>query len=429
MSINFKNLFCSWFGIGCPKAPVPIPTPVPAPVPAPLADVTFHVQDSHGAPVKSATLKATNPEVGGWMGGTDAAGNFSAHLHPGHYDVTISATGFSDRLMPMDLKDPGTVVIGMSSSFPAAPSRDEMLGVKITFQGLIVETAQYGRLPWFEAALAWLTPEDRLAVYAAKHAEGDTHCIVHIPCGPALYDEPGQPYSGDRFGPLDWMTGNTKVDPKLTSLIREVVSNGFKVLLFLGGDSPENQPIGMKHLDLLAADDDFKTTLFKYCVVIPGWDGVFYGWTPEQIVDWGVKFRALFPTGYAGLEYSSGHIPVGEGGADYLPRTGDPHSNPGRMTDFDLILGEYDDNLHQDSCWQILNRMERDYVRPADQPAGDDPARVYYMGTSNPRGPFYHLAFEYGMYEFVRAGATQTSVDHVKANRAYLKAMGCEFTG
>lgn len=419
-----SSIWCRWFGIGCPP---PIPTPVPpTPVPPPLADVTFHVQGPDGAAIPTVILKATSPN-GDWQGITDAAGNFHAHLKQGHYDIVVSAKGYADRELPADLKDPGIITIGLDSSFPAVPTRDEMLGVKITFQGLVVDTAQFGKLPWFEACLAWLSPSDRQAAYKAKHLAGDTHCIVHIPCGPALYDEPGQPYSADRFGPLDWMNGNTKVDPKLTALIREVVSNGFKALLFLGGDSPENQPIGMKHLDLLHDNEDFRTILFKYCVVIPGWDGIFYGWTPEQIVDWGLKFRTLFPTGYAGLEYSAGHIPVGEGGADYLPRGAgqDPHSNPGRMTDFDLILGEYDDNLHQDSTWQILNRMERNYIRPADQPAGDDPARVFYMGTPNPRGRFYHLVFEFGMYEYVRG----SSVEHVNANRAYLRAMGAEFVG
>ena len=157
-----------------------------------------------------------------------------------------------------------------------------------------------------------------------------------------------------------------------------------------------------------------------------------YGWTPEQIIQWGLRFRELFPAGHLGLHYSTGHIPVGEGGDDYKPRLAgqDPLVNPGRMADYDLLIGEYDDNLHQDSCWQILNRLEADYLRPADQPADDDPNRTYYLGTPNARGRWGHCAMEFGEYEAVRCGANfDGMVAHVNANRAYLRSMNVGFTG
>lgn len=316
---------------------------------------------------------------------------------------------------------------------PPAPTREALLDVRLTFQGLVVPTQQFGTLPWFEACLPWLTHMDRASAYTKKQAAGDTHAIVTLPDGVPLYDEPNQPYSADRFGPLDWTNGNTTIDPKFPALLREVISSGFPhVLLYLGGDGPPNADIAFQQLDLLHACDDYRTTLYHYCCVLPGWDGVFYGWTPEKIVAWGLKFRALFPDGTCGLHYSTGHIPVGEGGADYLPRAAgqDPTVNPGRMQDFDLLIGEFDDNLHQDSTWQILNRLERDYVRPPDQPSGDDPHRVYYLGTPNSRGRWGHCAMEFGEYEAVRCGERFAAmVAHVNANRAYLKSMGVKCTG
>jgi hypothetical protein len=93
------------------------------------------------------------------------------------------------------------------------PTRDAMLSPRLTFQGSIFDTAQFGRLPGFEACLPWLTPADRQVVYAAKRAAGDTHCIITIPDGVPLYDEPNQAYSPDKFGPLDWTNGNTAIDP------------------------------------------------------------------------------------------------------------------------------------------------------------------------------------------------------------------------
>src|SRR5205823_10255601 len=136
--------------------------------------------------------------------------------------------------------------------FPPVPTRDQVLSVNLMFQGLTVQTAQFGALPWFEAALAWLTPQDRQAVYAAKQKAGDTHCIIALPSGPPLYDEPNQPYSADRFGPLDWTAGNTAIDPKFVALVAEVIRAGFVPLLFLGGDAGEQGfPVAMAQLPLV----------------------------------------------------------------------------------------------------------------------------------------------------------------------------------
>lgn len=424
------SFLCKWFGIGCPPHPIPTSPPSTAPQFKAIAVVVF---DSAGPVVGASIILDGNPNPYPFTNGDGYSIVNNVPFQLTASQLSVSHSGYLPYSVHVDLPlHNETLRVALEPAvkpLPAPPTRDEMLGVKITFQGLLVDTKVFGRLPWFEAALPWLSTEDRASVYAAKHAVGDTHCIVFLPGGPPLYDEPNQPYSADRFGPLDWTAGDTKLDPQFSALIREVILAGFKVLLFLDGDAPENYGRGMRQLDLLYDDVDFGTTLYKYCVIIPGWDGVFYGWSPEQIVDWGLKGRRLFSNGYLGLEYSTGHIPVGEGGADYLPRnpSADPHFNPGRMEDFDLVLGEFDDNLHQDSCWQILNRMEANYVRPSDQPAGDDPARVFYLGTPSPRGPFYHCPMEFGEYEFVRSGCSKESVDHVKANFVYLRSMGAKW--
>lgn len=310
-----------------------------------------------------------------------------------------------------------------AQQLPPPPTRSQILQVRITFQGLVVPTQQFGTLPGFEACLPWLTAEDRASYYQQKDAAGDDHALMVLPDGVPVYDEPNQAYSPDKFGPLDWTAGNTTIDPKFPALLREVIARYPKgVLLYLGGDGATGSPIAMKQLDLLYACDDYRTTLYKYCVVMPGWDGVFYGWDPETVVTWGKKFRSLFPDGKAGLHYSTGHIPLGEGGGDYLPG--------GRMQDFDLMLGEFDNDLHKDSTWQILNRMERTYMRAADEPASDDPSRVYYLNVPSPRGEWGHCALEFGEYEAVRCGSDFSGmVAHVSANRQYMRSMGVGFTG
>ena len=293
------------------------------------------------------------------------------------------------------------------------PTRAQVIAVQTSgMQGLYVTTAQYGVLPWWDAALAWLTPLDRQAVYAAKHAAGDTHQLIELPCGPPLYDEGGQAYSPDKFGPLDWMAGNTAVDPQLPALIQEVIDAGFIPVLFLGGDDGEaGYAIATVQLPLIVAA---LGPLMAWTLILPGWDGVFYGYTPEHIVELGAQFRALCPSGYLGIEMSEGHIPLGEGPSDW--------TQTGRMKDYDTLLVEFSDsNLHQDSTWQIGGRLLGPrWVRPPDMPAGDDPHPPWYLGDGSPRGPYCPVAFEYLTFRWVRGSSAAQVVEW----RAYLAPMG-----
>lgn len=315
------------------------------------------------------------------------------------------------------------VIAALSSSvITSPPTRDQILGLdrasKLHFQGLLVNTTKYGVLPAFEACLAWLSPMDRLMWYMAKHNVGDTHAIIQLPFGPPLYAEYDNPYNPNNFPALDWTNGNTLISSNLTDLIQELILNGFnRIFLFLGGDGPGNYPIAAQQINLLAQNNLFYHQYYKYCVVIPGWDSVFYGWDPSQVAQLGAQFRSIWFDGYLGLEHDIGHIPLGEGGGDYLPG--------GRLQNYDLILSEFDYNLHQDSTWQILGRMIKPYNRPSDQPSSDDPNPPYYLRVPNPRGNWGYCAFEFGEYEFVR----DSIVSVVEQNRNYLSTMGAWFTG
>lgn len=339
---------------------------------------------------------------------------------------------------------------------PAPPTRDEILNVRITFQGLTVRTQQFGDLPWFEAALPWLRQTDREAAYAAKHASpawnpsGDTHALVMLPWGPPLYDHPRQPYSRDRFGPLDWTSGGTAIDGRLADLVHEVIANGFRdVLLFLGGDDGERgYPIAMRQLDLVhdALSDSKYGDLRPYVVAIPGWDGVFSGYSPRHVADFGAKCRRLFR--YCGIEHRTGQIPTGGGARDYAPG--------GTMTDYDLILSEFDRittgqrtwnrdrsgrgsaddaesghriseyEIHMKGVWNVAARLLGPaYVRPPDQPADNDPgsgASKAYLRIPSPRGPYAACAFEWtGEYDWVRH---RESSDDITRDRRYLQSLG-----
>jgi hypothetical protein len=293
--------------------------------------------------------------------------------------------------------------------FPPAPLRASVLNVHITGQGMYVNTQQFGTLPWWEAALTYLNPADRNAVYVAKHAStawpgGDTHAIIAVPSGRALYDEPNQPYSADRFPPLDWTNGGTQMVPEFDALVIEVIQNGFIPMIFLD----ETMDTSFKTLPVVinALQHSPQGDLTPYVIIGPGWDGVFYGWEPSHTVipQWAANARALCPNCYLFIEHNVGHIPLGEGPSDWCPTC--------LMKDFDLLLSEFWDGVFDDTVWQIgartigLVSKGGTYVRPPDQPAGDDPNAPFYLAPGNNRGPFLACAFEFGMYGWVRQSST-----------------------
>jgi hypothetical protein len=378
----------------------------------PIAGASCALQDTPGW-TPNATSQANGYVV--WSSVTSSLRNTA---------IRCSASGYNDYLASAVLQtgaDENLPPIVLVPSFPAPPPRAELLNVRLTFQGLTVPTAQFGALPWFEAALPWLSPADRLNAYAAKHASpawpgGDTHAIVFLPHGPPLYDEPGQPYSADRFPALDWTAGDTAISPQLPALVADVVQHGFRdVLLFLGGDDGEaGYLVATKEAPLVA--EALRTSpwgdLRPYVVLLPGWDGVFYGYTPDHIHQWGALCRSLMP--YCGLEHSTGHIPAGDGPGEWWAPSGP-------MRSYDLLLSEFDDGRFDDSVWQIAARMlGPQYARPPDQPSGDDPNPPFYLKDPTDRGPIVNCAFEFYEYGWVR-NATPAEVS---AARQYFKNVG-----
>lgn len=275
-----------------------------------------------------------------------------------------------------------------------------------------MRTDQYGEMPWYGPCLAWIkSPQDRQWIYAVTKAAGDTHCIIHVPNGEALYDEPSQFYNATRFPALDWTNGLTAMIPAFTALVEEVIRAGFVPLLNMDEryeQSSKIMPLVLRALKAHPAD------LTRYVITLPGYDGVFYGWTREQVKAWSDLARSIAPDCYLGLEHSTGHIPMGEGGDDFKPG--------GVLQGFDVILSEFDRDLRADTVWQIAGRLLGPaYRRPADQPAGDDPHPPAYLAPGTPRGPYYTCAFEWATYYWVRGHIDKAEVDE---GRAYLKALG-----
>ena len=275
----------------------------------------------------------------------------------------------------------------------------------MSFQGLTAPLAS-GPIPWFDAALACLSPADRQTMYQVKRAAGDTHATIIVTNGVGLYPEPGNPYT-------NYQCPNYGADmASLIPLVEEVITAGFIPALFMQEDQPSSTALVQAAAQALAAATP---NLNPYVIYSPGYDGVFPEWSPANISAWASLARAAGAL-YLAIEFDAGEIPLGNGPADYAPG--------GAMTNFDTLLGEFDNwPALGDREFQILGRLLGPaYVRPPQQPAGDDPHPPFYLGTPSPRGPYCVVAFEYATYDWVRGNLTAAQVQE---GRAWYQACGC----
>lgn len=302
--------------------------------------------------------------------------------------------------------------------FPPPPTRDELCAVQMSFQGLEFIAPSYGHVFWWETIAWWSNVEDRQAAYAAKRAAGDTHIILDLS---GSYKELGESY--DDIG-ADYSQNL----PALVALAEEAIREGFLIDLRLAGDGQGagpgyNDPVGMTYgHDWLMANfpriAEAFAHLAEYIVFVTGYDGVFYSWDPDQVIAFGQLFRSIFPNGALGIEFNTGHIPLGEG-----PGYRDAYGHNGCMQDYDVLYGEFDPfNYHADSTWQIVGRLVSPYTRPSDEPSGDDPRPPFLLGTPNVRGPWFFIAFEIVTYCWVRGQSSPADID---AYRRYFADMGC----
>jgi hypothetical protein len=321
---------------------------------------------------------------------------------------------------------------------PPPPTRDEVCGIHIRFQGSTAHTREFGDIPVFGPETSVLNDDD-LDTYVQERAEeGATHVEIAISWN---YEERDYRYPV----PGRDLTANlSELKRRIVRMLTADPQRRIKaVLLFLAGDGrsapkgpdghyPYNDPQGWTYghewlMETFPAIADALAEVKPYLLCVPGYDGVFYGWgddhdgidrQPQRVLAFGSLFRQVWPDGYLGLEHSTGHIPIGEGGAEFS--TG--------MQVYDVILSEFDNwPATGDPTWQIAARLLGPaYRRPADEPASDDPRPPFYLAPGTPRGPYFTCAYEFGTYPWVRARLSAADVDR---GRAYYRALGYQFTG
>lgn len=296
------------------------------------------------------------------------------------------------------------------SATPVTHTRDQICKVKLTFQGLTITTSQFGTQPWFESAYQCLTSSgDRASARAQKLAAGDTHLILEfLTHQESIYNEDGQPWQAA-------ISPSGEDNPQwFRGLVEEVLGDGLVPLVVFDGDNgdapADGYPNALRQLPILVELLDGLDVLYGRL-----WDGVFYGSTPANIANFGVQFRNLLPNGCLAIEHQPGRIPVGNDTTDFVPG--------GPMSTYDVIMSEFQDGaIHQDSTWQVADRLLGPaYKRPPDQPGGDDPRPPFVLGTPTERGPYYAVAFEYYAYEWVRS---RVSAATIQADRDYFVSLG-----
>jgi hypothetical protein len=306
------------------------------------------------------------------------------------------------------------------------PDRRTLITKPWHFQGLHVPI---DNLPgWFEPALAWIDKAKRPEVYRVKEAAGDRLYGVSL-SGSYLEDNvPYNQYAGYDF---------SKDLPGLNALVDEILARNplNAVRLFLAGDGQGNgpgynDPVGSTygHDWLMANFDRVQKSLDWRCQFIqfiPGYDAIFYGWDPSQVVAFGELFeatvRARYPHAVLVIEHDIGHIPLGEGDSDYGVGK--------RMQRYDMVASEYNGQggnsqclVHDNAVWQINGRLRnpgQPYNRPSDQPDGDDPNPPAYL-ADGPRGETFHEIMEWATYYDSRGQCTSQAIEN---DRQYLRAM------
>lgn len=332
---------------------------------------------------------------------------------------------------------------------PPPPTRDQILGGTCVFQGLWVETAQWGRMPLFDPAIAWLDLKaDRLACYDAKRAAGSDLVVL---AATGQYHEPQDSSNWyNRMPGQDFVTTG-RMDVFHDLIVEALTEGGMTgVEVWCGGDGTGFDPGGLTYgfswLMAHFADAIFAplADLNPYLVWFAGADGCIPGWDDDnqghwtRTEDWFTHARPIIgPTGHLGAYLSSGYwcwteanrylTPAGREVDKIVQEFPSPMGPPTSPVPEDFCTQSNEVRAPFDQVWQPSNRtLGPAYHRPPEQPACDDNKTFGEQIPPNARGPVYRDAREYDTYEHVRNKVTPATT---ATRRAYLRSLGWPLVG
>ena len=253
-----RLLLFTFFFAAC----VPIKPPIAAP-PAPKM-MSVHIQvmvEGIGlAGARADVQTAVTPPT--WAScSADAAGHCYVVVPSTLRDssLRVTAEGYLDAEQHIDARPDLTVTVQLQKRPPPIVSLDAP--ILANFCGQRLANGE----PIFDIYLAAWDKAKRDETYAIKHAAGLTHIILSA--------------KGDYHGtnPFDF----TREPARLVALIKEVMANGFRVVLFLSsGDGGTGDDADAYFGFLLDSMQGYQDE----CHLVPGWEVVRGGWTTRQFM-------------------------------------------------------------------------------------------------------------------------------------------------
>lgn len=308
--------------------------------------------------------------------------------------------------------------------FPQPQSRAAILASHESFQGAFLTTTQFGVLPWWPTAWVSLNAADRAASYAQIVSWGDTDITVSASWS---YGESGQPYGDGQLVPnTNYFAGADYAHADVAGFraaVKDVIQHGFVPRIFMEGDNGFTyymwvMPLIVQALQPQPTDSLDLTPYVKlqmcYDSCVPGWQ------PPSQIDEAILATRAACPGCVIALELSTGYPCWGGGdGCGFV----NYQSPAGQALDEIDWEGNTWPTNNWDQYWQVLARLLGPaYVRPANQPANDDPNPPFYLAGGTPRGPWQVQCLEPYTYQWVRQ---RVAIDQVAVVYQTLVSMGC----
>jgi hypothetical protein len=289
----------------------------------------------------------------------------------------------------------------LAASAPIAkPTRDQLTHSRLHFGGQDVTLPRYGTIPWFDAALQALTPDERQIVYAMKRASGDTMVMLALWWA---YSDASCVYPVNNGFGIDFSTNWAGYK----ALIQEAIDNGFCIELKLACEGQQRVPgqLGyfwaMQQAPALMA---YLSDVLPWCVVSLGFELLGEGgnWSDQQVTDAHLMLRQAVGDNAIALELGEGYNKWNAGQSDPDDGTACWATSAGQA--IDVFEQEFPQPLEEGDHWrgcEILSRrnLGPSYSGPSD-PA--DPNPPFYFAHGTPRGPHVVWAYEYALYDWVR---------------------------
>lgn len=298
------------------------------------------------------------------------------------------------------------------------PSRDKIIAVKDSFQGLLLYSPKYsptygGPLPWFTAALPAMNAAGELNNTLGQiKLAGDTHCQVDLKFN---YGEDGQPWGTPQLVPDCDLSGDMTTYRRIFD---KVVNVGLIPIAVL----PAEGQIGIQWLNdnlvSWVAAMRIGYDRLKYCLIQLGYDGTWpYSWSVQQVKDVLTFVRSVIGQD-ACLGMMFGNGPAGNPYL-FVEDEGD-YSKPW-MQCLDVIM--VTTNPDQALCPALVNTAQY-MLGPALKPQGACTPQwqgPYLLSPGTPRGPYGWCWREWREYQFVRDPSLSEAI---RAQQAQMESLG-----